>query len=507
MAFFDIFTQLTKKKKSDSADDGESFVPTREDDAFTVSSGGIVSHQLMFDEANGTSDADNIDRWREMASRPEVDWAIQEILNEAVVTDYNKYPVDVELDEVDGISDGLKKRIGEEFKILLSLMNFNRNASDIFRQWFIDGRHYFHLVVDSNNQKNGVIAIRWIDPKSIKKIIETEMVKGEGGVQIEKIKNQYYLYTSYINPKRASTVVRTQQAIRVDPIIIAYSNSGLIRERPDGSIMSLSHLDKAVKASNQLRLLEDAIVIYRLSRAPERRVFYVDVGNLPKTKAEQYLNGIMQKFRTKMVYDSATGEVKDQRNNLSMVEDYWLPRREGGRGTEVTTLAGGQNLNQLEDVDYFYRKLFRALNIPASRLQSESTFNFGRGAEITREEVKFSKFISYLRSKFNETFIQMLSTQLIAKNIMSEEEFAKISSSLAFKWQTDSYWDELMFGEVWQSRINLLQQAEPFVGKYFSQEWIKTNILNLTESDIELMNKQINKEPKPVDDEQGAGFR
>lgn len=509
MALFDFFSQFGKKGEKEiqiPEKKEESFAPPNLDDTVVLNSGGIISQALQFADQGNTNEKDLIESWRELASRPEVDWAIQEIVNEAIVTDFVNYPVSLEVPESTKLPEKIAARLREEFNYILGLMNFNRTATEKFRQWYIDGKHYYHGIVDSKNPANGLIGVRWIDPRTIKKVVETEKIRNEQGIEIERVKDVYYLYNTYMAGRGnfGGSITQTRQAIKVHPDAIAYSNSGLFREKEDGTNIAISHLDKALKAANQLRLLEDSLVIYRLARAPERRIFYVDVGNLPKTKAEQYLQGIMNRFKNKMVYDTNTGEIKDQRNVLSMLEDYWLPRREGGRGTEVTTLQGGQNLGELEDVEYFYKKLFKSLNIPISRLQSEATFNLGRSAEITREEVKFSKFINYLRSKFSETFVQLLKIQVITKKIMDDSDFDEISAHLSFKWQTDSYWDELMFNEMWQSRAALMQQLDPYVGKYFSQEWIKKNVLSLTDEEIKDIDSQIKNEPKP-DPEEGMG--
>jgi len=510
MALFDFFTQFGKKADQEvfiPEKKEESFAPPNLDDTMVINSGGIISQALQFADSDSTNEKDLIESWRELASRSEVDWAIQEIVNDAIVTDYTDYPVSLEVPEETELPEKIALRLQEEFDVVLSLLNFNRTSTERFRQWYVDGKAYYHGIIDSKNPANGLVGIRWVDPRSIKKVVETEKVRNEQGIEVEKVKDVYFLYNTYSGGKGnvGSSITQSRQAVKVHPDAIAYSNSGLFREKPDGSNLAISHLAKSLKAANQLRLLEDSLVIYRLARAPERRIFYVDVGNLPKTKAEQYLSGIMNRFKNKMVYDTNTGEIKDQRNSLSMLEDYWLPRREGGRGTEVTTLAGGQNLGEMTDVEYFYKKLFKSLNIPSSRLQGEATFNLGRSAEITREEVKFSKFINYLRSKFSEMFIQLVKIQVITKNIMSAEDFEYIAPKLTFKWQTDSYWDELMFNEMWQARAALMQQLDPYVGKYFSQEWVKKNVLQLTDEEIKDMNAQIKKEPKPEPEESAGG--
>jgi hypothetical protein len=512
MALFDFFNPFNKKgdKSPDIPEKREeSFAPPNLEDAVVINSGGIISHSIQFADQGNLNERDLISSWRELASRPEIDWAIQEIVNEAIVTDYTEFPVNLVVPDDLDIPKKIADKLREEFQTILKLLNFNRSASEKFRQWYIDGKHYYHGIVDSKNPSNGLIGVRWIDPRTIKKIVEVEKTKNSQGITVEKIKDIYYLYDTFQsgNSFSGGAIVQTKNAIKVHPDAIAYSNSGIFKEKPDGTTIAISHLDKAVKPANQLRLLEDYLVIYRLARAPERRIFYVDTGNLPKTKAEQYIQGIMNRFKNKMVYDINTGEVKDQRNFLSILEDYWLPRREGGRGTEVTTLPGGQSLGELDDVEYFYKKLFKSLNIPTSRLQSDSNFNLGRSAEITREEVKFTKFIEFLRSRFSETFIQLLKIQVITKNIMSDVDFDEISSQLTFKWKTDSYWDELMSNEMWQTRANLMQQLDPYVGKYFSKEWIRKNVLSMTEEEIEDIDKQIASEPKDdLEDNQENDF-
>lgn len=500
MAFLDLFNQFGRKRADDidiPEKKEESFAPAQLDDTVVIGSGGgLTARSINFGDQCGTDENALINAWRELSTRPEIDWAIQEVVNEAIVTDHNDFPVAIEFPESIGLPEKICDRLTEEFEHVLTLMNFNRTASDKFRQYYIDGRYYMHGIVDPKAPSKGLIAVRWIDPRTIKKIVETEKVRTEQGYEIEKIKRVYYQYTGF-SVGRSNSLHQVQQAIQVHPDAIAYANSGIFREKGDGTNISISHLDKSLKTANQLRLLEDSLVIYRLARAPERLVFYVDTGNLPTTKSRQYLNSVKDEFNNKMVYDSTTGEVKDARNNLAMTENYWLARREGGRGTEVSTIQGGQNLGEMEDVDYFFKKLYKSLNIPSTRMDGQSTFSMGRSAEITREEVKFSKFISYLRSKFSEVFIQLLKIQVITKKIMDDKDFEKISGQIVFRWKTDSYWDELMNNEMWQSRVGLLQQIDQYVGTYFSQEWVKKNILNMTQQDIDDISDQIAKEPQP----------
>lgn len=509
MALLDFFNQFSKKTTKEfekgAANDleqQESFAPPQLEDT-TIVTGGLIRYDIDNTNAD-TNEASLINAWRELATRPEIDWAVQEVVNEAIVTDFIDYPVSLIIDEEESkIPKKISRRLQEEFNVVMSLMNFNRTATEKFRQWFVDGRHYYHGIVDPKNPSKGLTGVRWIDPRTIRRIVETEKVKNENGVEIDRIKDIYFIYTAFSSARGSGLmgVSNSQTAVKVHPEAIAYANSGLFRDKEDGTQISISHLDKSLKTANQMRMLEDALVIYRLARAPERRIFYVDVGNLPKTKAEQYMHGIMNRFKNKLQYDSATGEIKDARNNLSMLEDYWLPRREGGRGTEVSTLPGGQGLGELTDVEYFQKKLFKSLNIPGTRFGGEANFNLGRGSEITREEVKFAKFISFLRSKFSETFIQLLKIQVITKNIMTEDDWNDISPSLVFKWQSDSYWDELMNIEVWQTRAALLQQLDPYIGAYFSRAWIKKNVLQLSNADMETMDKEIEDEKEDAEKE------
>lgn len=512
MAMFDFFSQFGKKQEK-ALEEPEikdtSFVPPTADDAVIIQTGGVVAHDIDFGAtSNETNEVELINAWRELASRPEIDYAIQEIVNEAIETDYASYPVDIEVPEELKIPKKVVDKIQEEFLECLKLLEFNRTATDKFRQWYVDGRMLIHLVLDPDDNSKGITSIRIIDPRTIRKVVETEKVKLKNGVEAEKVKDTYFVYTSSTKGKQANLLGKQTQSIKVHPDAIAYANSGVFRDKGDGSTIAISHLDKSLKVANQMKQLEDSLVIYRLARAPERRIFYVDVGNLPRTKAEQYLNSVKNNFKNKMTYDTVTGEVKDSRQTMSMLEDYWLPRRDGGRGTEVTTLPGGQNLGEMDDVDYFHKKMYQALNIPRTRLNAEGTFSMGRSGEITREEIKFTKFVNYLRNKFSMIFVQMLKTQCVAKNIITAEDFEAMAPSLTFKWQSSAYWDELMFNEMWQQRAALLQQLEQYKGQYFSKDWLMRNVLNLSQDEVDDMQKQMDKEnkedpPEDEDDEDG----
>lgn len=498
MAMFDFFSQFGKKQEK-ALEEPEikdtSFVPPTADDAVIIQTGGVVAHGIDFGAtSNETNEVELINAWRELASRPEIDYAIQEIVNEAIETDYASYPVDIEVPEELKIPKKVVDKIQEEFLECLKLLEFNRTATDKFRQWYVDGRMLIHLVLDPDDNSKGITSIRIIDPRTIRKVVETEKVKLKNGVEAEKVKDTYFVYTSSTNGKQANLLGKQTQSIKVHPDAIAYANSGVFRDKGDGSTIAISHLDKSLKVANQMKQLEDSLIIYRLARAPERRIFYVDVGNLPRTKAEQYLNSVKNNFKNKMTYDTVTGEVKDSRQTMSMLEDYWLPRRDGGRGTEVTTLPGGQNLGEMDDVDYFHKKMYQALNIPRTRLNAEGTFSMGRSGEITREEIKFTKFVNYLRNKFSMIFVQMLKTQCVAKNIITAEDFEAMAPSLTFKWQSSAYWDELMFNEMWQQRAALLQQLEQYKGQYFSKDWLMRNVLNLSQDEVDDMQRQMDKE-------------
>ena len=459
-----------------------------------------------------------IRRYRQMALFPEVDSAIEDIVNEAIVSDTYESPVQIELSNVNA-TEKVKKIIREEFQYIKEMLDFDKRAHEIFRNWYIDGRLHYLKVIDFERPQDGIMDLRYIDPMKIKFVrkINDKAANNEfankvltvnsTGHQIPNARNnqfspfinEYYVYTP-----GASTVTgfgapfsggaSANSSIKIAKDSIAYCNSGLI-DRNNQTVLSWLH--KAIKAVNQLKMVEDAIVIYRLSRAPERRIFYIDVGNLPKIKAEQYLQQVMQRYRNKMSYNAATGELKDNKRILSMMEDYWLPRREGGRGTEISTLPGGQNLGEIEDIKYFLNRLYDALGVPRSRQPgSDQGFQMGRSSEILRDEVKFSKFVARLRKRFSGIFSDILKTQLILKNVITPDEWEEIKDNIQYDYIYDNHFAELKETELAQERFNLLAQVEPYIGKYFSQEWVRQRILRQTDSEIEEMDKQIEQEIK-----------
>jgi len=427
-----------------------------------------------------------------MANHPECEMAIDEIINEAISHSIDGQVVDVITDNVSQ-PDSIKKKIREEFKTILSMLNFNNLADDLFKRWYIDGRIYYHVVVDEKAPKEGVKELRYIDPRKIRKVREVAKERDpKTGAMIIKSIAEYYVY----NDRGTSTQTYTAQVnsgVRISPESVINVNSGLTDAK---NTFVISYLHKAIKPLNQLRMVEDAIVIYRISRAPERRVFYIDVGNLPKGKAEQYLRDVMVKYRNKMVYDANTGELRDDRKHLSMLEDFWLPRREGGKGTEITTLPAGQNLGELEDVKYFQKKLLQSLNVPYSRLEPQQggMIGLGRVSEVTRDEVKFSKFVARLRNKFCQIFDDALRIQLVLKGICTLEEWEQIKEEITYDFKRDNDYIEMRDAEVLRERLNLAITVDPFVGKYYSVDWVKKNILRQTEDDIETMAEQMEQE-------------
>jgi len=431
-----------------------------------------------------------ITRYREMANHPELEQAIDDIVNESITHDESGEVVSINMDKLKQ-PQTIKKKIEEEFENILSLLNFNNLADDLFKRWYIDGRIYYHVLVDDSNPKEGIQELRYIDPRKIRKVREIQKEKDlKTGAMVIKSIAEYYVY----NDRGTSTQTYTAQVnagVRIAPDSIINVNSGLMDAK---NTFVISYLHKAIKPLNQLRMIEDAVVIYRLSRAPERRVFYIDVGNLPKGKAEQYLRDIMIKYRNKMVYDANTGELRDDRKHMSMLEDFWLPRREGGKGTEITTLPAGQNLGQIEDVDYFRKKLLQSLNVPYSRMDQTQGGGFaslGRSTEITRDELKFSKFIIRLRNKFSQIFDGALKTQLVLKGICTKEEWESFREDIYYDFKKDNNFTELREAELIRERMQTLMSVDPFVGKYFSQTWVKKNILRLTDEDIEKMDQEM----------------
>jgi len=445
------------------------------------------------------NEQDLIRRYREMALHPEVDSAIEDIVNEAIVSDTYDSPVQVELSNLNA-SDGLKNKIREEFKNILEILDFDKKSHEIYRNWYIDGRLYYHKVIDLKKPQEGIQELRYIDALKMRyvrqqkktdpnKIIANNARAGENPLNFDFPEiEEYFQY----NPKLKNGYGNTNTGgIKIAKDAITYCTSGLV-DRNKNTV--LSYLHKSIKSINQLRMIEDSLVIYRLSRAPERRIFYIDVGNLPKVKAEQYLRDVMMRYRNKMVYDANTGEIRDDKKYMSMLEDFWLPRREGGRGTEISTLPGGQNLGEITDIEYFKKKLYRALNVPPSRMDGEGGFNLGRSSEILRDELKFTKFVARLRKRFSNMFSDMLKTQLILKNIVTPEDWDKMSEHIQYDFLYDNHFSELKESELLNERLNLVTTAEPFVGRYFSQDFVRRSILRQTDQEIIEQDKLIEKE-------------
>ena len=437
-----------------------------------------------------------ITRYREMANHPELEMAIDEVVNEAITHDDDGTCLDIVLDKLKQ-PETIKKKIKEEFDAILRMMNFNNLADDLFKRWYIDGRIYYHVVVDDKNPKQGIQELRFIDPRKIRKVREIQKDRDQKtGASIIKSIAEYYVY----NDRGTTTQNYTAQVssgLRIASDAILNVNSGLMDAK---NTFVISYLHKAIKALNQLRMIEDAVVIYRISRAPERRIFYIDVGNLPKGKAEQYLRDIMVKYRNKMVYDAESGQLRDDRKHMSMLEDFWLPRREGGKGTEITTLPAGQNLGQMEDVLYFRQKLLNALNVPISRLEPQGggMIGVGRSTEVTRDEVKFMKFITRLRNKFTQLFDHALEKQLVLKGICTTDEWDDFKEYIYYDFRKDNNFTELSEVELNRERVNLLTLIDPFVGRYYSQEWVKKNVLRMTDDDIKRIDKELKNESETL---------
>jgi len=465
---------------------------------------------------------DLIKRYREMALHPEADSAIEDIVNEAVVSDTNDTPVEIELSNLNA-SDGIKKKIREEFKYILSLLDFDKKAHEIYRNWYIDGRLYYHKVIDLKNPQAGIQELRYIDAMKMR-YVRQQKQKVDDKLRLANMNSdnpmeyefpqieEYFIY----NPKAVyptgspSAMTGGNKGIKMSRDSITYCTSGLV-DRNKGTV--LSYLHKAIKSLNQLRMIEDSLVIYRLSRAPERRIFYIDVGNLPKVKAEQYLRDVMTRYRNKLVYDASTGEIRDDKKFMSMLEDFWLPRREGGRGTEISTLPGGQNLGEITDIEYFKKKLYRSLNVPPSRMDGEGGFNLGRSSEILRDELKFTKFVGRLRKRFSNMFNDMLKTQLLLKNIITPEDWEMMSEHIQYDFLYDNHFSELKESELLNERLNSLQAAEPYIGKYYSQDYVRRRILRQTDEEILEQDALIKREIEagiipdpnaPIDPETGA---
>ena len=464
--------------------------PQAEDGTQVVAAGGFFGSYLDM-EGTAKTEQDLIRRYREIALHPECDMAIEDIVNEAITSNENRQSVKVVTDGLD-YSSKIKVRIEEEFADVLRLLQFNTRGHDLFRRWYVDGRIFFQKVIDAENTKNGIVELKYLDPRKVKKIREVRKRRPEGMVSPTNINIADETVEYFVYNERGIQGAAAIQGIKIAVDTIAFCPSGMIDQNKNGLI--LSYLHKAIKPVNQLRMIEDAAVIYRIARAPERRIFKIDVGNLPKAKAESYLRDVMARYRNKLVYDASTGEIRDDRNYMSMLEDFWLPSREGGRGTDITTLPGGANLGEIADIEYFRAKLYRSLNVPVSRLEASQGFNLGRASEISRDELKFTKFVGRLRKKFTELFNDLLRTQLIIKGVISETEWPLIRDSIFYDFLQDGHFAELKNTEMLRERLNLAREVRDYVGKYFSVNYVRRNILKQTESEIKKMDAEIKKE-------------
>lgn len=497
---------LKKTEKEQAREDAKSFVPpTNDDGAVTIE--GVGAYGAFIDlDGSSKNEFELITRYREMALLPEVDAAIDDIINEAIVLDGEKPAVEINLSALKAPKE-VKDAITEEFDNILTLVNWNNNAYDIFKKWYIDGRLFYHVVLDEK-VKDGILELRYIDPRQIRKVREILRELDDNGVEIISVGEEYYVFNArgllrggagnQVAANSSTTIEGTK--IALDSIV--YTHSG-IADKFSSTI--LSNLHKAIKPINQLKMMEDALVIYRIARAPERRIFYVDVGNLPKSKADAYLRDIMQRYRNKLIYNIETGEIKDDRRFLSMMEDYWLPRREGSQGTSIDTLPGGENLGEMTDVEYFQKKVYQALNVPVSRLDPENGFNLGRSADITREELKFSKFIHRLRLRFTHFFDDLLQKQLVLKKVITSDEWEEYKEKINYVFSNDNHFSELKDAEILRNRLELIQLIDPYTQKYFSVKWIRQTVLKQSEDEQKRVDKEIEKEkdlypaPVPVD--------
>lgn len=477
--------------------------PNNEDGSDHYMSSGFFGSYVDIEGVYRT-EFDLIKRYREMALHPEADSAIEDIVNEAIVSDSNDSPVEIELSNLNA-SDGIKTKIRKEFKYILDLLDFDKKAHEIYRNWYIDGRIYYHKIIDLKNPQEGIQELRYIDAMKMRYVRQQKKKNNDASAIVRlQSKNpmdydfpeieEYFIY----NPKSTYPTgnpmqTGASQGIKIARDAITYCTSGLV-DRNKGS--TLSYLHKAIKSINQLRMIEDSLVIYRLSRAPERRIFYIDVGNLPKQKAEQYLRDVMMRYRNKLVYDANTGEIRDDKKYMAMLEDFWLPRREGGRGTEISTLPGGQNLGEITDIEYFKKKLYRSLNVPPSRMDGEGGFNLGRSSEILRDELKFTKFVARLRKRFSNMFNDMLKTQLILKNIITPEDWETMSEHIQYDFLYDNHFSELKEAELMNERLSLAATAEAYIGKYYSQDYVRRKILRQTDVEILEQDALIKKEIK-----------
>jgi len=508
----ELFGFKITRSKNERATSQDFTLPSVDDGSQTViGGGGQIGHYLDI-EGKIKDEADLIRRYREVAIQPECDQAVEDIVNEAIVSDEIEPPVRLNLDRIKQFSPDLKKKIHKEFDEVLRILEFEEKGHDIFRRWYVDDRIYYHKVIDPSKPRDGIKELRYIDPRKIKKIREIKKkdgpIKMPGQAPDPMEFKEYYVY----NEKGVGGSMNTG-GVRIHSDAIAYVPSGLVDQQQN---IVMSHLHKAIKPVNQLRMIEDSLVIYRISRAPERRIFKIDVGNLPKIKAEQYLKDVMNRYRNKLVYDAATGEIRDDRNYMSMLEDFWLPTREGGRGTDITTLPGGSNLGEIEDIQYFQKKLYRSLNVPISRLDSESAggLQLGKSTEISRDELKFTKYVQRLRKKFVHLFSDMLKTQLMLKGIVSEDDWKSICDYIKYDFIQDGYFSEIKEQEIRQSRLDQAERIfnQQMIGKIFSMEYVLKNVLRMSDREIEDQRDQIKKEIEdgiikdPYNDDAQDGF-
>ena len=485
-----------KKKKSFS-------LPEPEDGALEIGPTGSAYGTYVDLEGFAKNELELIKKYREMAAYPECDQAIDDIINEAVVVNREESPISISL-EKSNLSEDIKEKIHIEFKEIVRLLDFRKIGYELLKKWYVDGRMYFQIIIDAKNPKRGILELRPIDPLKIKKVRQPKIKQGSKGPELDTSAFQEY----YLFNEQGITHQAGGQTIQISADTVSYVHSGVLD--PEKKLV-LGHLHKAIKPLNQLRMIEDAVVIYRISRAPERRIFYIDVGNLPKIKAEQYLRDIMNKYKNKLVYDSNTGEIKDDRKHMSMLEDYWLPRREGGRGTEISTLPGGENLGELADVEYFQKKLYKALNVPSSRLDQDSGFVLGRAEEISRDEVKFTRFIERLRARFQILFNDLLEKQLLLKQVASHTDWSLIKDELVYEWQSDSHFAELKEAQMMRERLGVLVNdmgyRDEVVGQFFSKDYVRKHILKLTQEEIDDMENQMELEKADGGGEDDGGMQ
>jgi len=485
-----LFGFSFRKKPEEEKKKPASFTVDNEDGAFEISpTGGYFGQYMDLQGDKFQNDKDLIMKYRTISSYPEVDLAVEDICNEAI-TEESGVIVKLNLDKLE-MKNGIKDLITDEFNNILNVINFSSKAYDLFRRWYIDGRLFYHVIIDENKTDAGIRELRPIDPTKIRKIKEVEKVRDpKTGGEVVKEGREYYLYQD-------ENLTQSGEGLQINPDSIIQVNSGLLNEERNKII---GYLQKALKPLNQLSMMEDSLVIYRISRAPERRIFYIDVGNLPKGKAEEYLNNTMNRYRNKIVYDPTTGNIKDEKIHRNVMEDFWLPRREGGRGTEISTLPGGQNLGEIEDIQYFQQKLYKALNIPMSRLTEADAFSIGRSSEITRDELKFQKFINRIRNKFSNLFYEALKRQLVLKKIIVPSDWTDIRQGINIVYSRDNYYAELKDTEILKERIEMVQMMDEYIGMFWSKEWIRRNILKLTDEDIKQIAKDNKKDPLKPDD-------